>query len=212
MKFCKYCGAQILDDASICPACKKKREVQSSSKKSFNKRICFAIAAIVILLVTSFLLMGSGRCHESGCKNKAVAGSNYCYSHKCALKSCNKKRFSYSNYCYTHYLDYDDDASAKNSRVSASELSLEVTRLYLSSTGNYYYAEGTVKNNSSSTVSYVKVKCAFLDSSGNVVDTDWTYAVGSEGLAPGESKKWEMMVSYDRKIEKCRATILDFDS
>ena len=212
MKFCKYCGAQISDDASICPACKKKREVQSSAKKSFNKRICFAIAAIVILLVTSFFLMGSGRCHESGCKNKAVAGSNYCYSHKCALKSCNKKRFSYSNYCYTHYLDYDDDASAKNSRVSASELSLEVTRLYLSSTGNYYYAEGTVKSNSSSTVSYVKVKCAFLDSSGNVVDTDWTYAVGSEGLAPGESKKWEMMVSYDRKIEKCRATILDFDS
>ena len=72
--------------------------------------------------------------------------------------------------------------------------------------------QGTVKNNSSSTVSYVKVKCAFMDNSGNVIDTNWTYAVGSEGLAPGESKKWEMMVSYDRKIDKCRATILDFNS
>ncbi len=211
MKFCKYCGTQILGDESVCPACKKKHESLSPEKAPFDKRILWLIAAVIVLAAAGAFLAGSGKCQESGCKNKAVSGSDYCYSHKCALQSCNKKRFLYSNYCYSHYLEYDDDAVSNNNRVSASELGLEVTRLYLSSTGNYYYAEGTVKNNSSSTVSYVKVKCAFMDSAGNVIDTDWTYAVGSEGLAPGESKKWEMMVSYDRKIDKCRATILDFN-
>ena len=212
MKFCKYCGTQILGDESVCPACKKKHESLNTAKTSFDKRILLLAFAVILFVAAGFFLAGSGKCHETGCQNKAVAGSDYCYSHKCALQSCNKKRFSYSNYCYSHYLEYDDDAASKNNRVSASDLGLEVTRLYLSSTGNYYYAEGTVKNNSSSTVSYVKVKCAFMDNSGNVIDTNWTYAVGSEGLAPGESKKWEMMVSYDRKIDKCRATILYFNS
>ena len=212
MKFCKYCGSQILGDESVCPACKKKQESPSTVKSHFDKRIFWLIIAVILLAVLGFLLAGSGKCQESDCKNKAVAGSDYCYSHKCALQSCNKKRFLYSNYCYSHYLEYDDDAASNSNRVSASDLELEVTRFYLGSTGNYYYAEGTVKNSSSSTVSYVKVKCVFTDSSGNVIDTNWTYAVGSEGLEPGESQKWEMMVSYDRKIDKCRATILDFNS
>ena len=212
MKFCKYCGAQIMGDESVCPACKKQHESQPNAKKDFDKRIIGLIFLVILLAVIGFFSASAGKCHVSGCKNKAVAGSDYCYSHKCALPSCNKKRFSSSNYCYSHYLDYDDDAASKSNHVSASELGLEVTRLYRSSAGNYYYAEGTIKNNSSSTVSYVKVKCAFLDSAGNVIDTNWTYAVDSEGLAPGESKKWDMMVSYDRKIEKCRATILDFNS
>jgi len=212
MKFCKYCGAQILDEESVCPSCKKKHESPNTAKAPFDKRIIWLIVTVILFAAAGLLLTNSGKCQENSCKNKAVAGSDYCYSHKCALQSCSKKRFLYSNYCYSHYLEYDDDAASKSNRVSSSDLRLEVTRLYLSSTGNYYYAEGTVKNNSSSTVSYVKVKCAFMDSAGNVIDTDWTYAVGSEGLAPGESKKWEMMVSYDRKIDKCRATILDFSS
>lgn len=212
MKFCKYCGTPILDNESVCPACKKSHEMPVETKKVLDKRVFGLTAVVVIFAVVGILLTGTGKCHENGCKNKAVAGSDYCYSHKCALRSCNKKRFSYSNYCYSHYLEYDDDVTSTSNRVSANELKLEVTRLYRSDAGNYYYAEGTVKNNSSSTVSYVKVKCAFLDSAGNVIDTNWTYAVDSEGLAPGESKKWDMMVSYDRKIDKCRASILDFNS
>lgn len=213
MRFCKYCGTQILGDETVCPACKKKLEAQAPQtlQKRLTRKQWMGLAiGAVVLIALGFGFLTGGRCHESGCSNKAVAGSEYCYSHKCALQSCKKKRYAYSNYCYSHYLTYDDDAASKKNQVSASELGLEVTRFYLGSGGNYYYAEGTLKNNSNSTVSFVKVKCTFLDSAGNVVDTNWTYAVGSEGLAPGESKKWDMMVSYDRKIEKCRATILDF--
>lgn len=107
MKFCKYCGTPILDNESVCPACKKSHEMPVETKKVLDKRVFGLTAVVVIFAVVGILLTGTGKCHENGCKNKAVEGSDYCYSHKCALRSCNKKRFSYSNYCYSHYLEYD---------------------------------------------------------------------------------------------------------
>ena len=50
----------------------------------------------------------------------------------------------------------------------------------------------------------------FITSYGNVVDTDWTYAVGSEGLSPGESKKWEAYVDKDLSIKKIDISIIDY--
>ena len=55
------------------------------------------------------------------------------------------------------------------------------------------------------------MKGAFKDSSGNVLDTDSTYVVGSEGLAPGESSSFRLSVDKDSKITDCSVSILDFD-
>lgn len=66
-------------------------------------------------------------------------------------------------------------------------------------------------SSSNSTVSFVKIKGAFKDYSGIVIDTDWTYAVGTDGLAPGESCKWEMAVKKDSAIVSCDVTVIDFD-
>ena len=41
---------------------------------------------------------------------------------------------------------------------------------------------------------YVKVKAVFKNYSGSIVDTDWTYAVDSTWLEPGESKTFYYMV------------------
>lgn len=67
-------------------------------------------------------------------------------------------------------------------------------------------------NNGKKTYRFVTIKGAFKDSSGTVVDTDSTYAVGSEGLAPGESKSFRMSVSEDSTIEDCSITITDYDN
>ena len=45
---------------------------------------------------------------------------------------------------------------------------------------------------------------------GKVIDTDWTYAVGSEGLGPGESCKWKMSVEKDLSIKDCDVSIMDY--
>lgn len=63
------------------------------------------------------------------------------------------------------------------------------------------YISGTATNNSSKTVSFIKIKIVLKDSSGTVTDTVWTYAVGAEGLAPNESTQWEVYCSEAKDIE-----------
>lgn len=75
-------------------------------------------------------------------------------------------------------------------------LSLKVDRIKTS--GSYTYVYCTVTNVSSIYVAtryrYVKVKALFKNYSGSIVDTDWTYAVDSTWLEPGESKTFYYMV------------------
>lgn len=120
-------------------------------------------------------------------------------------------RFLYSNYCYKHYLLYDDDAQEEFGSDPVYSHELKISNVKLTSNSSYTIAEGTITNNSDQTVSFVEIKGAFKTSSGSVVDTDWTYAVGSEGLAPGESCKWRLSVSKDWSIKDCTVTVIDFD-
>ena len=75
-------------------------------------------------------------------------------------------------------------------------LSLKVDSIKIS--GSYTYVYCTVTNVSSKYVAtryrYVKVKAQFKNYSGSIVDTDWTYAVDSTWLEPGESKTFYYMV------------------
>ena len=77
------------------------------------------------------------------------------------------------------------------------------------SSNSYTKANGTVYNAGSSKVTFVKIKVSFKDSRGQVIDTAWTYAVGSEGLNPGESKKFSCSVTKDTKITSVSYEILD---
>ena len=75
-------------------------------------------------------------------------------------------------------------------------LSLKVDSIKTS--GRYTYVYCTVTNVSSKYVAtryrYVKVKAQFKNYSGSIVDTDWTFAVDSMWLEPGESKTFYYMV------------------
>jgi len=63
------------------------------------------------------------------------------------------------------------------------------------------YVSGTATNNSSKTVEFIKIKVALKDSSGKVTNTVWTYAVGAEGLAPGETTQWTVYCTEAKDIE-----------
>ena len=99
-----------------------------------------------------------------------------------------------------------------NSYSSESGYSvLKITVDNLSSNSSYTICTGSVKNTGKKTYYYVEVKGSFKDSSGNVLDTDWTYAAGSEGLAPGESTTFRLSVPKDYDIQSCSVSLLDFD-
>ncbi len=81
----------------------------------------------------------------------------------------------------------------------------------VSSNSSYSYCTGSVKNNGTKTYKFVKVKAAFKDSADDVVDTDWTYVVGDEGLAPGEASTFKVSVPKNSKIRSCEVSLLDWD-
>ena len=98
---------------------------------------------------------------------------------------------SYGDGSYGGYNDYYSSGIDKS-----IGLSLKVDNI--KNSGNYTYVYCTVTNVSSKYVAtryrYVKVKAQFKNYSGSIVDTDWTYAVDSTWLEPGESKTFYYMV------------------
>ena len=218
MRFCKYCGKQIFGDEAICPDCQERMILTSDvniytkgvRKEQIRDLVVGVVFAIIVLLVVVFSIGKTNKCEVSGCNNKTVRESNYCYSHKCVLSACTNKRYSYSNYCEAHYSLYDDNAESRSNTVYSWELGISGVSVF--SNSSYTIAEGKFTNNSDTTVKFVKIKGAFQDRNGKVVDTDWTYAVGSEGLAPSESCKWRMSVLKDSSITKCDVTVIDYDT
>lgn len=88
-------------------------------------------------------------------------------------------------------------------------LYMSVSNVNVKHERNYTYVTGTVTNNGTYQVKYVKVKAVCKDWSGSVIDTDWTYAVDSLWLDPGESKAFEMMVKdEDGKIKTADVSIV----
>lgn len=93
--------------------------------------------------------------------------------------------------------------------VGSAVLKITVDRV--TSNSSYTICTGSVKNTGKKTYKFVEVKGAFKDSDGTVLDTDWTYAVGSEGLEPGESSTFRLSVPKQSRIKSCTVTIKDYD-
>lgn len=76
--------------------------------------------------------------------------------------------------------------------------------------GNYFTVEGYVTNLTDRVLSFIKIRGDFTDENFNVQDTDYTYAIGAEGLAPNSKKSYDIMVPYNQSITKCKAVIVDY--
>ena len=78
-------------------------------------------------------------------------------------------------------------------------LYMKVKDVKIKRDGNWVYCTGSVQNTGTYQIKYVKVRAGFKDAKGNVIDSDWTYAVDSDWLNPGESKSFEMMIKDENK-------------
>lgn len=76
--------------------------------------------------------------------------------------------------------------------------------------GDYVYTSGAIKNVGDQDYSYIKVRVTHLDEDNNVIDTDWTYAVSSEGLRPGEQKYFEIMTKHREGMKRYKFEIMDY--
>lgn len=76
--------------------------------------------------------------------------------------------------------------------------------------GKYYYCSGTVTNVSSTSHSYVKVRVTYYDKNGDVLTTDWAYAVGSEGIRAGENQQFEIMTKLTGSPDQYRVEVQEY--
>lgn len=88
---------------------------------------------------------------------------------------------------------------------------LEITVTGTEQKGDYCYCYATLKNVSKSTHRYVEVRITYYDKDENVLTTDWTYAVGSEGIRTGESQQFDIMTRVRGEVVKYKIEIQDYD-
>lgn len=101
----------------------------------------------------------------------------------------------------------DDSLFSNNSSNVYNDLKIKIDKVYTDY--GYCKCKGSVKNNGTKSYNYVKIKGSFKDKDGNILDTDWTYVVGSEGLAPSETKTFELSVPANSKIDSCSVSLIN---
>lgn len=104
--------------------------------------------------------------------------------------------------------EYEDDYGYESYENGYDVLEVTIDEVY--SNSSYVICTGSVKNTGSKTYTFVTVKGAFKDTNGNVIDTDWTYAVGPEGLEPGESSNFRLSVDRNNSIDSCSVSLLEY--
>ena len=105
---------------------------------------------------------------------------------------------------------YMSTESSYTSSYESGNSVLKITVDSVSHDSGYTICTGSVKNTGNKTYTYIEVKGSFKNSAGNVIDTDWTYAAGSEGLGPNESTTFRLSVPKDLDIKSCSVSLLDF--
>ncbi|MBQ6236512.1 MAG: hypothetical protein IJK54_11405 [Clostridia bacterium] len=122
----------------------------------------------------------------------------------CSSSSGSSGQSGSSSSSYSSY-----SSSYEMSHSTYCLLYMSISNVKVTHKGNYAYCSGTVTNTGTYSVKYVKVKAALKDSAGNTIDTDWTYAVDSAWLDPGESKNFEMMIKDENgKIKNAVVTVV----
>lgn len=209
---CSKCGNKIKADAAFCTHCGQKIGItdlaingeEKQPTSSQHKKLLIAGIAVVFCLIYWFGV----RCNARACLLPSGIGGDYCVSHTCRWDDCKNKVADGRNYCYTHSRSYTPDYSYT---PESAEDVLEFSDVSISHNSSYTVCTGTLTNNGRRTYTFIEVKGKFKDSSGKVLDTDWTYAVGSEGLAPGESASFRISVDKNWDIKKCTMEIIDYD-
>lgn len=200
--FCTHCGNQ-LDIPEQATASDEQERTETTGFKPYKKYIIIGIA--VLCIIGYFFGV---RCKAGMCFWPSSFRGDYCFVHTCKRDDCKNKKATDKNYCYTHS---PTTSSGITYTPEVAENVLNFSNIEISHNSSYTVCTGTITNNGRKTYTFVEVKGKFENSWGTVLNTDWTYAVGSEGLAPGESTTFRLSVNVDRKITKCTVEILDYE-
>lgn len=217
--YCSKCGKQVSDEATFCKYCGNRlceenknidsqgKVMEQSQKRKISGSKKYLIIGIAIFLSAIYIF--GFRCKSGFCPLPSTFQGDYCTVHTCNRKGCYNKAVKEKAYCYTHMPSASTDY---NYTPEKAEDVIDFSDISIYSNSSYTICTATVTNNGRRTYTFVEVKGKFKDLSGTVLDTDWTYAVGLEGLAPGESVSIRLSVKKDSNVSKCDLDIIGYDT
>lgn len=179
--YCSRCGKEIDDNAAFCKHCGAPTGAMTPAVGSANVEKMGKKPIIITAIVCIAVI-----CITVLIVN--VVNSNKKSSSDRKEQATTLYEMDHSTYCLLY---------------------MEVSHVTVSHRGDYAYISGTITNAGDYQIKYVKVKASCKDSRGSIIDTDWTYAVDSSWLDPGESKQFEMMVKdTSGKIKTAVVTVV----
>lgn len=212
--FCPKCNKKVADDAIFCRYCGTKvnlfnrKPEDLANEKRDEKKKKVTIGLILIVMIAYLFTL---KCDVGFCIIPSGLNGDYCFIHVCSIDGCEKKKANNQKYCYTHTSAASYPSTSSYPKTEYAESVLKFSNIDVSHNNSYTICTGRITNNGKRTYSFVEIKGLFKNSSGIVLDTDWTYAVGSEGLAPNESTTFQMSVDKNYYISECSIEILDYD-
>lgn len=86
---------------------------------------------------------------------------------------------------------------------------IQITEKNSYRSGDYMYCTGTVSNVSDTTHYNVKVRVTYYSEDEEMLTSDWTYAVDSEGIRAGENQQFEIMTKVNGDAPKYKVEIFE---
>lgn len=108
------------------------------------------------------------------------------------------------------YALYKEELKKKMQAEYDAKNPVQITDSHVNEKRGYWYCSGTVHNLSATTHYYVKIKVTYMDGDENVLTTDWSYAVSSEGIRGGENQQFEMMTKVQGDVQRYKVEVLDW--
>lgn len=223
--FCPFCGYKNeppvsaenppLDHDNLSSSTEEIEETRNKKSKlgKFEIFSLIFLGSIILFCIVFYLLVGFFGITKTECeKHGHQYGEEVVIDPTCSemgyaskvCKICNEE--SRSNYkselghqsAIQNIRNFEYKELNTCKRCNEKLFGLRITHAVRKSTSyssNYYYFEGTLKNEHIQSFTYVKAKLIIYDKNGKVIHTDWTYAVDSMALEVGESITFDIMVN-----------------
>ncbi|WP_010249161.1 zinc ribbon domain-containing protein [Acetivibrio cellulolyticus] len=88
---------------------------------------------------------------------------------------------------------------------------LRIEKASMTTEGDYTYYTGSIKNYSDNIYKFVQVRVVYMDINKEVLTTDTSYAVGSEGIRPNENVQFEVMTKVRGDVKYGNIEIMDYN-
>lgn len=98
---------------------------------------------------------------------------------------------------------FDEIMEASGAAI-AKKKAIKFEEVEVYSDDHMMYCSGKVRNHGDQSYDYIKVKVEWIDKNDKVLDTEWIYAVASEGLAPKQAKSFKLRAPKDSRMASAK--------